>query len=190
MPLTKLSPRTGHGRLEGERPRLPGLGDQFANVSRKILQSLREFLSHWFRAASLRMITTWYLQSHCTWDRCCDTCIGSPSGPQGPSRGRAYAVWRSIARRIARSSLGPRPEAVASSRVTTWVRGRALGQSSLASGSRPIFPGCTTTGKSKTFHINGHTLLREGEPKLNPAGTAPRLAGISTGQADPSGGGS
>jgi hypothetical protein len=52
----------------------------------------------------------------------------------------------------------------------------------------PIVQGCTTTGKPKTFHINGLTLLREGEPKLNPAGTEPRPAGIPTGQADPSGG--
>src|SRR5262249_25085807 len=51
----------------------------------------------------------------------------------------------------------------------------------------PIVPGCTTTGQSHTFHIHGLTRLREGEPKLNPAETEPRLAGISTGPADPSG---
>src|SRR5512135_3436822 len=32
------------------------------------------------------MITTWYLQSHRTWDRFCHSCIGSPSCPKGPSR--------------------------------------------------------------------------------------------------------
>src|SRR5436305_2113301 len=32
------------------------------------------------------MITTWYLQSHRTWDRFCHSCIGSPSCPRGPSR--------------------------------------------------------------------------------------------------------
>src|SRR5262245_6524147 len=32
------------------------------------------------------MITTWYLQSHRTWDRSCHSCIGSPSSPEGPSR--------------------------------------------------------------------------------------------------------
>src|SRR5512142_2333649 len=32
------------------------------------------------------MITTWYLQSHRTWDRSRHSCIGSPSSPWGPSR--------------------------------------------------------------------------------------------------------
>src|SRR5512135_1863183 len=32
------------------------------------------------------MITTWYLQSHRTWDRSRHSCIGSPSSPLGPSR--------------------------------------------------------------------------------------------------------
>src|SRR3954452_17841123 len=32
------------------------------------------------------MITTWYLQSHRTWDGFCHSCIGSPSCPRGPSR--------------------------------------------------------------------------------------------------------
>src|SRR5512142_1698749 len=32
------------------------------------------------------MITTWYLQSHRTWDRSRQSCIGSPSSPWGPSR--------------------------------------------------------------------------------------------------------
>src|SRR5262245_13104982 len=37
-------------------------------------------------------ITTWYLQSHRTWDRFCHSCIGSPSCPRGPSRRRSLCL--------------------------------------------------------------------------------------------------
>src|SRR5215472_2046449 len=116
------------------------------------------------------MITTWYLQSHRTWDKLCHSCIGSSFLPHGAfPEGRAYAVCQRLhagsleALRVSRpeavvlaiNNLGAAPTGVPPSGATpsnalmTWLRQQPAGHNILIAGA----------GNSQLYAGNGGDLL-------------------------------
>jgi hypothetical protein len=64
------------------------------------------------------MITTWYLHSHLTWDRHCQSCIGSSFLPHGAFlEGGAYAISRRVHHVPLEALQVARPEAVGLART-------------------------------------------------------------------------
>ena len=70
------------------------------------------------------MITTWYLHSHLTWDRLCQSCIGSSFLPRGAFlEGGAYAISRRLHHAPLEALRVARPEAVGLARTKRTSRG-------------------------------------------------------------------
>src|SRR6516165_3483076 len=76
------------------------------------------------------MITTWYLHSHLTWDRLCQSCIGSSFLPHGAFLEEgAYAISRRVHHVPLKALRVTRPEAVGLARTkpsASWQNARPL----------------------------------------------------------------
>src|SRR3954471_18125141 len=103
-------------------------------------------------------MTTWYLQSHRTWDRFCHSCIGSPSCPKGAfPEGEPMPFDRALHAGSLEALRVTRPEAVACASVS--VRGQGGASPPQVDALRPVTDGNRVAARrgGKQPEVNGQS---------------------------------